>query len=221
MDQFFPREIIQLIFAKLSLKNLMKLRCIFKLWCQIINDPEMHSKRSMEEPEFMFLIISKIIRTKQMYITSLGITSHDFSQFKLDGYKHESSCNGILYFSSVDVKDDRTAVSAYLLNPCRQEVLKLPSHHKFQSRISNRRYGLGFNWTTSKHKVVYLYGNTSTEIYTLGSKSAWRALSQESILCLARFESSFIHRVNERATYAKGVLYWANRDQPNSIYFLP
>ncbi|PON75803.1 F-box domain containing protein [Parasponia andersonii] len=215
MDRF-SRDIIQLIFSKLPAKNLVKLRCVCKLWSQIIDDPYL-AEMNREDNRFW------------------EIGFHDIPEFNLDEYKLESSCNGILCFS----RETRDHIwTAYLLNPCRKEILKLPSHDlKAQSYILNRKYELGFDRATSEYKVVCISltipresgkRSAETEIFTLGSKSSsrsWRALSQDIPRLITRFESIFYtgdghdHHVDERAIYAGGVLYWVNREKREELYY--
>ncbi|PON97649.1 F-box domain containing protein [Trema orientale] len=165
------------------------------------------------------------------------IGCHDIPEFNLDEYKLGSSCNGILCFS----RETRDHIwMAYLLNPCRKEILKLPPHDlKAQSYIFNRKYGLGFDRATSEYKVVCISltipresgkRSAETEIYTLGSKSSssrsWRALSQDIPSLITRFESIFYtgdgdgdHHIDERAIYAGGVLYWVNSEKREELYY--
>ncbi|PON97657.1 F-box domain containing protein [Trema orientale] len=222
MDQL-PMHVVALIFSKLPTKTLAQLKCVCKLWSQIIVD---HAIPNDLYPRVLILAAnSSATHNNNPTYTwvkegrSLKISSNLFSDFaKSKGKYHlENCCRGLLCFRKKSSQDSETR--ACLLNPLSQKIIELPAcasqSHQFTSHQrrplfygigSFRRYGLGFDGAAGVYKVVsisrQICGPRSymkAEVYTLGTRSSsWRTITT----------TGFTLVDPKTALFSGGFVYW-------------
>lgn len=186
MDETLPRELMLEIFSRLPAVSLAQFRCVCKQWKRLIDDPSLP-----EATVFLTKWYDWDLKTS----TGLElITEHDTSpkrvldQFPSSGwYSMASSCKGLVCFSRCDGEGEEVLV----FNPLAGgERVILPPPTVKAPWPEATRYGLGYDSSTKKYKVIRLYvrnyGNNRSwfdmgaEVYTMGmgATSSWREISQ-------------------------------------------
>ncbi|GMN43756.1 hypothetical protein TIFTF001_012960 [Ficus carica] len=218
MDKL-PTDLILVIFSKLPLKTLLGLNRVCKSWSRIIDGRDLaklHLNGGVEQPRILHLVPKPDFATCKPYKSwvqdgsIMEICSSIFAGIKRQptAYVLESSCNGILCFKKRNFGLHGTA---YLLNPFKQEALELPALNFLREPGLMASYGLGFDGTTSRYKIVCIvtrlckipdkaqacFNYTTSMVYTLGESSSWRALSNH-LRC----------PVYGKSVFASGILYW-------------
>ncbi|KAF4375341.1 hypothetical protein F8388_024043 [Cannabis sativa] len=245
MDQLCEDLIVN-IFSNLEVKTILKLRCICKLWRQIIDGssygPQLAKKQLknvVEEP--LLLVVSNYKpsqshddhnnpnpnpnksmnqRLLEINLKSLFPWASQLNDNKNEMF-FESCADGILCFSRVT----SLGTTPYLINPLRQDVLELPPlnveliNGVIQKHFS---YGLGFDKSTRKYKVVcavvdwysVMCEPFTTTFYTL-KDSKWIELekSQPQQHCVP---------IKGGPKYINGVIYWNcyNSNAPNNKFVI-
>ncbi|KAL1832123.1 hypothetical protein ACET3Z_001774 [Daucus carota] len=186
MDEF-PYDIICNIFLRVPIKTLLKLRCVSKTWCKIIDDPCFAYMQyrcggaqqdtlliSPEFGEFTRKTISLYEGCDSEEDRMIQAAKIPMAEFEAKGSVF-GSCNGLMYFA--EFRGVRIVVS----NPLRNQFRTLPplSIENYWSE-SERAYGLGFDSSTNKFKMVCtIYGASGccyTLVHVLGTRS-WRRIS--------------------------------------------
>lgn len=186
MDEF-PYDVICNIFLRVPIKTLLKLRCVSKTWCKIIDDPCFAYMQyrcggaqqdtlliSPEFGEFTRKTISLFEGCDSEEDRMIQAAKIPMAKFEAKGSVF-GSCNGLMYFA--EFRGVRIVVS----NPLRNQFRTLPamSIENYWSE-SERAYGLGFDSSTNKFKMVCtIYGASGccyTLVHVLGTWS-WRRIS--------------------------------------------
>ena len=209
MNEKIPRELILEIFSRIPVKWLFQLRCVCKQWCNFIDDPclpNMHLAQATTREEA--LILAHWFHVRHRTSSLRLMKEHDRSpkatvEFPNRGrYDLENSCHGLLCFVKCG-KEEEALVS----NPLRGELLMLPESTVMSRWPHLDRYGLGFDSSIKKYKIVHVFFRDfdwakrgyrlGAEVYTVGTTSSWREISQ--IPCYPLYK---------RAVYASGALHW-------------
>ena len=195
----FPSDLLYDIFSRLPVKSILRFKCVSPLWCNIIDDPclaHMHLTQCVEEPSNILLLDYHTGKPPSVTFRELdqGFFKADMNLVTKSPYFLEGCCKGLVCFTKTG--DDSVLV---LFNPLRQEVLALPP--PTTSSICKRKYGLGFDCSRNKYKVVSVSLNSQgcyeAEVYTLGTRSSWRAISKGPPCALAK-----------NSIFACGALHW-------------
>ncbi|XP_077236913.1 putative F-box protein At1g32420 [Tasmannia lanceolata] len=218
--QDFPYEIIFNILSLLPAISLVKVRCVCKLWCDIVNSPgfiDVQLKQTIQKPTY--LIGNSL--DQNMYImeeeegrfktTKIGV----LCGYALGLQSMWGSSNGLLCYSNCP--DDQSYQSQqqeliYLCNPITQDYKIFRKHYPFTEAGA-----FGFHPLTKEYKVIrFFYCDSSDEdifvgeILTLGTES-WRAIE------------SVPDPLAGDAVCVNGVLYWMvdfNFCSPHSMYIV-
>ncbi|POO01665.1 F-box domain containing protein [Trema orientale] len=236
-----PTEILTLIFSKLSAKILGRMRCVCKLWSQIVDEGIPYELPGSTSDSAYFVIAKSrhrkptMTRKKHGSATFLKISSRVFSRFARSGrYFFENSCHGLLCFAHKG-----RCRFACLLNPLTQQIIKLPPAEAAAAAAAQptlrldegswffSKYGLGFDSATRTYKIVrvfYLrcrghcyeddgpkYSAVNTQIYTLGFGK--KVSSWRPITCVPPWPLPII----SRAVFTGGFLHWVTGHVPEPL----
>lgn len=187
-----PSDIIYEILSRMSVKSLVRFRCVSKLWCEYIDSPyfaTIHSKRAVEEEEPALVMLQathdRCYPKKQPPIVSFHntiVSKHDNAtcllEVKEDSfleftcYKQSSeyplhvvlgSCNGLLYLSQDQCDKFNSLV---VINPLRKECFELPPMDKKPDwRLSyEESCGLGFDDSSNTFKMVCVFPRIEIDV---------------------------------------------------------
>lgn len=205
-------DLICKILIRIPLKSLLKLRCVSKLWCNIIDDPlfaHMQYDSSEVEPRRTLLLgitddytewrVNLTLyaacdneETRVIHAAKIPIATFEFG-------RSYDCCNGLMYF----VTDKKIVV----LNPLRSTHFRvlppLPISDAWD--LDSTAIGLGFDSLTKTFKMVCINyrpsSSTCTLVHTLGTTS-WREVSGLPAYC---------DRYDNTSVFVQGFLHWMTR----------
>ncbi|KAH0982065.1 hypothetical protein GBA52_009242 [Prunus armeniaca] len=207
----FPQEILFEIFTRLSVKSLLRSRCVCKSWKSLIRNPDFmnaHLKRNVLKNACDCLVIHT------GYDVS-GFSVYDAEEFtkrfdlELPRPKHVSyavygSCNGVLCISATWRVN--LASPIYLLNPSIRVFKKLPDCHILQT-AHFVTLGFGFHERGDDYKVVRVVRFPrkkdffAVEVYSLRLDTWRRITATPPVSQQARFPQP-------KCLFFNGFLYW-------------
>lgn len=220
MFETLPREAMLEIFSRLSVWSLAQSSCVCKQWCNLVNDPfllRLHSSRPTTARNHQeTLILTSWFHSKHKTSSlELMITEHDASpkplhdQFPDKGMYHlENSCGGLSCF----VRHTKVEEAAFVSNPLRGKPFLLPPSTAKACLPLFSRYGLGFDSSIEKYKIVRVYFRDffhlanqqyqlGAEVYTMGTPGvagSWREISSRPPP----------YPLHKQGVYASGALHW-------------
>ncbi|XP_059654760.1 putative F-box protein At4g38870 [Cornus florida] len=172
-----PQEIIFQILKQLPVKSLLRLRCVSKLWCSIIDDPffvQSHHNRSHTRPGGISILHSRINDDDDTCRLELADPEVDSVQHILNlphlRYRNLQYHNGLI------------CIENCILNPSTRECIIIPPPSISKTKASFEEYFLGFDSSANKPKVLYRRSiitklhppvRLECKILTLGTNS-WR-----------------------------------------------
>ncbi|XP_043700373.1 F-box protein CPR1-like [Telopea speciosissima] len=184
-----PEVIIADILSRLPVKSLLRFRCICKLWCALIIDPDfikMHLNRSLANNIYLTFIFSDT----SLYSIDLNASKELQVLVKVDhhpkfvNYATEivGSCNGLLCLHNTDEEEE----DILLWNPSTKRHHKLPIIPRESPLTHFNVYGFGYDLTTDDYKVVRVaqpyskndydnFWHSEVNIYSLSTDS-WRRI---------------------------------------------
>jgi F-box interacting protein len=201
MSDSLPNEVIAEILSRLSVKSVIRFRCVSKTWCSLISSPHFiatHLSRALSNPQYPSHLVllhfdyrlkkglSPAIRIRLLSLDpeiqerslvteqyyDTGVPS-DFigSRCLRDCMQVIGSSNGLFCLT-------RGFDSYFLCNPCIQKAISIPHPN---IGLETRTHGFGYCPKTDDYKlvrVVYVEGTTHSlvEIYTLRT-GAWRSFT--------------------------------------------
>ncbi|CAL5344395.1 unnamed protein product [Camellia sinensis] len=182
----FPMDLIVDILSRLPVKPLLRLRCVSKPWCSLIDDPDfikLHLNRSINTKSHVNLILN------DCSLSSVNFDSLD-NATKLKpplkwtdfGIEVLGSCNGLicLYNGEEDV---------CIWNPSTRKHRKLSVNNPYKSPFfftsyQNIIYGFGYDFVTDDYKLMrttqfqgknWDLFESEVRVYSLKSNS-WRRI---------------------------------------------
>ncbi|KAF9623731.1 hypothetical protein IFM89_004812 [Coptis chinensis] len=206
-----PDDILLDILVRLSLKSLLRCKCVCKHWCSLIRDPTfVQLYLGHVQKESNIAGFSEVIACR--YATSICFYSID-----KDGFATEvlppvndvsslgaiTSCNGLLCFIG---KGSRLQAC----NPVTRETLTLPksSCHGTPYEVYHK-IGFAFDTCSKKYKVVYwpgILGCSEIEVLTLGlGTKLWRKVQCDPFDSVP-WESCLV--------YLNGTFHWQSISRP-------
>ncbi|XP_059658407.1 F-box protein At5g65850-like [Cornus florida] len=197
-----PREIISEILKHLPVKTLLRLRCVSKLWCSVIDDPlfvDLHHSFSQTQPGRINLLVAAFVTlctvdpkgSPAIDILDLSELDHDH-ELNLENPTDESG-----FPTPIQSVNGLVCTSNSILNPSRRESKALPPMKTADIMpvvpLGVNKYKtlsqcyLGFDSSSKKYKVVSMFcintrrkdrsleiGDVRYKIMTLGTDHSWR-----------------------------------------------
>ncbi|XP_057497579.1 putative F-box protein At1g12855 [Actinidia eriantha] len=168
--EYFPRDVVIDILARLAAKDLCTCRCVSKQWLNLISDPsfkKLHFHLSKKKPRLLFVtdLISPTCDLFMFTPCDDGICDY----FSLN-ITCEHTFRRIFGSDLICVIDGR---AVYVSNPSIHEVARLPDWN--HSSLSTAGVGLGYLASMNEYKIVQFYYlndqgfnyEVGVEIYTL------------------------------------------------------
>lgn len=197
MSTYLHEDVVVEILSRLSVKTLLRFRCVCKSWCALIRNPKFISKQfhfsnnaNNKDARFMVphqpnlqdnpILSLLCFRNEKEPSNDLASVSVSVSSLNLDVLFHynQSSmvlgpCSGIYFHYCLSVNRIYPFI---LFNPATREIHTLPrcSIHS----LSQANFGFGLDPKTNDYKVIRIaWMNTKSrvEIYNLSCNS-WREL---------------------------------------------
>ncbi|XP_059638682.1 putative F-box protein At4g38870 [Cornus florida] len=221
-----PQEMIFQILKELPVKSLLRLRCVSKLWCSIIDDPffvHSHHIRSYSRPGAINIIIF-CHGFNKLYSPNPVLYSADPEGHELH---HILNLEARMIYSPHQLVNGLVRIEDWIWNPSTRECIDIPPISVTVTLQYRRRlklypeYFLGYDPSTMKYKVLgrchittkrgyrrgyRVDGPIEYKILTLGSNS-WRDIVDDSIpqqLNVNEFEC------DASTCYIDGVIYCLN-----------
>ncbi|KAM7507997.1 hypothetical protein LguiA_018450 [Lonicera macranthoides] len=205
------QDVLIEILSRLSVKTLMRFKCVCKSWSALIQNPiftSTHLNRAIfTNQNNNLVIIHQDQYSREDVCTMFQNEKPDVSvKLRLSPKKQcyilvRGPCNGL--FCMYDYFDD-----LYLCNPATREIrclpkstITLPPRHI----ITRDQFGFGFDPKTKDYKVIRLLRCSKDkceyqiELYTLGTNS-WRKINVPV--------QAFLHEHHAAAMYFNGVYHW-------------
>uniref|UniRef100_A0A5B6YSI9 F-box domain-containing protein n=1 Tax=Davidia involucrata TaxID=16924 RepID=A0A5B6YSI9_DAVIN len=208
-----PRDIIFDILSRLSVKCLLRFRCVSKQWFTLISDPQSHLKRASR----VLLLPLLACPAASSLDADCGVLERLELPFKRPslGLKFSGSCNGLVCL--------RFCKDMFLWNPSTRAYKNLPKprfvHYNFLFG------GLGYDSSIDDYKVVraavpchyyitegifFESSAIKVEVYTLRSNT-WRRIHDLSNVNLIYHQSGY---------FFNGALHWQmNRGYDTIVSF--
>ncbi|KAG4132332.1 hypothetical protein ERO13_D08G025822v2 [Gossypium hirsutum] len=214
------------ILRGLSVKDLLRFKCVSKLWCSSIDDPY-----------FIKLHLSDSLKTNTNHSLILRRWGYDFLSVNYDSLKTTQvinppltnspikilgSCNGLL--ALIDDKD-----RIFLWNPSTRKSQVLPSTEiEFSSTLISSApstyYGFGYEPISDDYKLVRMvqshgnndeYFHSEAKVYSLRS-NCWRRI--KDVCFYLKFNRKFGFLANNRkfGFLANNALHWMVFKTPQS-----
>ncbi|XP_059654759.1 putative F-box protein At1g50870 [Cornus florida] len=203
-----PPDIIFQILKEIPVKSLLRLRCVSKLCCSIIDDPlfvQSHHTRSHTRPGGISIVLFTSHRDHRnatycyrlFSVNPEGDSVHRILKFRNLFLKQPQYVNGLIL------------IDGCIWNPSTRECIAI-LYMSNTKASSDPEYLLGFEPSTNRHKVLrYIITNTRFhyKILTLGNgpnDNSWRDIDDDFIQYGTRF-----HRGSDCCCIG-GVIYYLN-----------
>ncbi|XP_074265423.1 F-box/kelch-repeat protein At3g23880-like [Silene latifolia] len=238
---FFPPEIRTQIFRKLPAKPLLKLSCVCKSWCSIIDYPDFihthfqisqipNSGNNNNNRSLLALEALEIYADHRAgcLLTvclpeTLEETSHIFRKSDIYWYRIIGSCNGLLLVSRTGVFYESQKVLR-LWNPCIRKSLVIPACPFPSYMLEDCVYVFGYAPVSKDYKVVAIGSRKSRSgearkmylaVYRLRDQQ-WTVKKARHISFPNTIKMSQPFYCIQAAVFLKGVAYWlGNFDKYN------
>ncbi|CAI9087247.1 OLC1v1021274C1 [Oldenlandia corymbosa var. corymbosa] len=201
-----PAELIWEILIWIPVKDLMRFKCVSRVWFSIINDPAFAKthRRGFQG----LLLLSEVD-------LNYPVTKHHLHYVSLDGQPNEL-CNQLtVNHRKNDTMMRRTEVvnglmcyysfnQAFLYNIATRERLRLPRIPCIDER-GHYRYYFGFDPVNKLYKLLRIgyQCNWRCKILTIGKDKSWRTIYR-----WRRSKNNPLMEVTGRGICFNGVLYW-------------
>ncbi|KAK4849370.1 hypothetical protein QYF36_024092 [Acer negundo] len=208
---FIPFEIISLILVRVPARSLLRLRCVCKDWCNLIDSFSfVRNQVSIASQQPHVVLAPNNFPLSYKSFTFNGNVLKESSRFpivennKCLDYIHA----GEVGFGFTCFQYRYRLGEAFLFNPLRRQVLVLP----MATCIGQPHwYGMGIDSTINEYKIVHFVSSVDTdslaaEIYTLGTKSPWRQIPSISPF---PFHSPSIDHIT--GVSAHGDMHWTDQ----------
>ncbi|XP_017259002.1 F-box protein CPR1 [Daucus carota subsp. sativus] len=212
---YFPEQLIPEILLHLPVKHLLRIRCVCKPWCSLIDSPSFvkrHLQRNIETNPDSHIILRSCSSGSNFFMADVhslcnspAVEIDDPVKTYLSGAEFLGSCNGIvcLLKNNTDI---------LLWNPATRKLRELPKPTSFtlpSSFMGFSIFGFGYDHLNDDYKVVKIFDyqiwGMLVTVYSLKNDS-WR--QAEAI-------PKDISITTKRGMYANGSLYWvATKDSP-------
>ncbi|KAK1392361.1 F-box domain-containing protein [Heracleum sosnowskyi] len=207
-----PCEMIDEILCRLSVKNLLRCRCVSKEWCSLIDSTafvKKHLKTSRDCNAGFGLLMIKLGGDTKFYLASLDSLDED-SVVKIKnplktflyGAEIVGASNGLMCVFKNDRKD------VFLLNPIMRKSKKIaPAPPEFPSLFRRKErhiYGFGYDEVNDDYKVVMIaecyvkFRGLIVIVYSFKT-NAWTRIQNVP---------KNIHFTGTRGVFASGSLHW-------------
>ncbi|KAK6160954.1 hypothetical protein DH2020_004335 [Rehmannia glutinosa] len=212
---FFPDEVVLRILARLPIKSLFRMKCVCKVWYQLISDKyfmKLYNEVSVKNPMVLVEITdpSSESRPSLILVDNLRGVSEFSLDFIKDRVKIRASCNGLLCCSSIPDKG-----VYYVCNPMTKEYRLLP---KTRERPVTRFYpdgeativGLACNMLTQKYNVVLAgyhrsFGHRPERTFICmvfdSESNKWKKF-------VTLQDDHFTHMNRNQVVFTNGTLHW-------------
>ncbi|KAF9600000.1 hypothetical protein IFM89_002473 [Coptis chinensis] len=209
-----PFDIVTIILERLTVKSLLRFKCVCKPWCCLINDPlfiKRHLNTAIETEKFNIMF-------SHHHLHSIEYDSFEFNEVVDIDYPYKNKTSGCVEVLSGSCNGLMLGGIFFLWNPSTKEFKKLPKTYieiceEIPERylIEIRNYGLGYDHTADDYKVVRIakfngyqdnYGDATVDcevkVYTLGTNS-WKNVADVPQNLLYDGQSG---------VYVNGALHW-------------
>ncbi|XP_047339551.1 F-box protein CPR1-like [Impatiens glandulifera] len=153
-----PNEILEEIFCRLSVRDLIRFRCVSKSWFALISSPyfvKLHMERSDQTKSNHSLYLPNDIHCREVF-DFLKPVKVDYVPLKFRNYglQPSGSCNGLLCMSKMNDIDN-----VFLWNPSTKKYIKLPYEpvdlpYRIDLFIWTCDYRIVYDSTNEDYKVV-------------------------------------------------------------------
>ncbi|XP_049383056.1 F-box/kelch-repeat protein At3g23880-like [Solanum stenotomum] len=224
-------EIIIDILSRLSVKSLLRFKCVSKSWNTLISEPyfiKKHLNTHAKNQNSQKLLITQVPHGK--YCNGFNLYSSSLSSSKLvediRRLDYPSSCKPIdgrvycccdgLFFIGFWIywNDEEVEPSILLLwNPSTRESIMLPSHVEIPPQ-EEYVYGLGYDATSDDYKILRIdtHDKVPDEILALKSGS-WRQIEETS----DRMSSTKISDRELCLAFLHGAFHWLGHCPRDSV----
>ncbi|MBA0785112.1 hypothetical protein Gotri_027074, partial [Gossypium trilobum] len=209
-----PHEMTSDILCRLSVKDLLRFRCVSKPWCRTIDDPyfiKLHLSHSLKTNTNHSLILShgedNFFSVNCALFETTQRLNHPFGEQRKT-LQILGSCNGLL--ALVDDKD-----GIFLWNPSTRKSQVLPFNEIGFSSPSSTYYGFGYDPISDDYKLIRMvqshgnndeYFHSEAKVYSLRS-NCWRRIKD---VC-------FYHKFSREFGFlANNALHWMVFKTPQS-----
>lgn len=212
---YFPEELTPEILLHLPVKHLLRIRCVCKTWCSLIDSTSFvkrHLQRNIQCCPDSRIILRTCPRGTNFFLTDVqslcdspAVEIEDPVKTYLSGAEFIGSCNGVvcLLKNNIDI---------LLWNPATRKFRELPTPTNIPppfGLIGSSVVGFGYDHLNDDYKVVRMYvgqiWGMMVTVYSLKNNSWTQA---ETV-------SNEIRLTAKRGMYANGSLYWlATKDLP-------
>ncbi|XP_059629809.1 F-box/kelch-repeat protein At3g06240-like [Cornus florida] len=187
LSYLLPDNVVFLIFLKLSVKSLLRIRCVSKSWRSCISDPNFIKTHVNVQSHRRLLTISPLQLGYSLHSINLeptkATTINDIEELKItdildiepcgdEWLKIIGSCNGlvcILYDKSFSFR------RLYIVNPSTRVSKKVPKFD-FWYWMTSETYGFGYDHTVDDYKLLKAHKD-NVHIYSLKTNSWKKAQS--------------------------------------------
>ncbi|XP_074352814.1 F-box protein CPR1-like [Apium graveolens] len=216
---YFPEELIPEVLLHLPVKHLLRIRCVCKLWCSLIDSTSFikrHLQRNTECNPDARVIIRSYARGDNFFLGDVHslcdspvVEIDDPVKTFLSGAEFIDSCNGLVCLL-------RNNNYILLWNPATRKCRELPSPTNIPLPIRPvERYiiGFGYDQVNDDYKVVRfadtrIWGMMVT-VYSLKFNSWTQAETILNGICIY---------AKRRGMYVNGSLYWLAKKDSHIIF---
>ncbi|KAM5554501.1 F-box/kelch-repeat protein [Rosa sericea] len=218
--EFIPEEIMFEILTRLSVKSLLRFRCVCKSWNSLITSPNFinnHLERHDMDSSCDYLLVqtgsAKSLFCAKTFAKYMDL---DFPSCEMylgfNDFFVYGSCNGLL---CICVNHGPLNSSMYIWNPSNRKIKRLPQglYQYVGIKVS---LGFGFHHQKNDYKVVKIvHGEImyKVEVYSLRLNS-WRELG--AVLPIWSYSTY----LNKSAIHVNGVVYWMVKEKNSARSFI-
>ncbi|CAL5186966.1 unnamed protein product [Lathyrus oleraceus] len=185
-----PDELIAEVLSLLTVKSLLRLKCVSKSWNSLISDPffvKIHSHKSSQNTNLTLFWAKYSGKSRFTQLTFLPALENDstttivvndddtISKF-FDHKYHQvvGSCNGLCCFKQEYSNSEYQEFSLRFCNPATRSLSHKLGYFRVPPKLPDSlfKFSFGYDDLTSKYKVV-AFSSSEVRVFTLGD-NVWR-----------------------------------------------
>ncbi|CAJ2630184.1 F-box/kelch-repeat protein At3g23880-like [Trifolium pratense] len=220
---FLPMELIIEILSLLSVKAILRFKCVCKSWNTLTSDSNLvdkHLKVSSQKPhltltwyqnnaEFTKNVVPFPVH-RLLKKPSATVASDDFHRMEIPS-RFVGSCNGLLCFLSWKPREQPFKYLLHISNPATRT----------RSQIFEFIYGRNFHFTfgydalTTTYKIVAFGTNENSEVkvFNLGDNNCWRNIQNFPVLPNNRLDHYDMFPCLNTGAHLYGTINWLALDK--------